>query len=77
MEVDIGTVRETFFASCFESIYYSDIGDFNADGIIYEVGGKNKKFKQIKDVKDSFVVVDTDYSMEQNKIPLWLFGFLY
>ncbi len=54
VEVDIGTVRETFFVSCFESIYYSDVGDFIADGIIYEVGGKNKKFKQIKDVKDSF-----------------------
>ncbi|MBS4067461.1 MAG: hypothetical protein A2525_05005 [Sulfurimonas sp. RIFOXYD12_FULL_36_11] len=77
VEVDIGTVRETFFVSCFESIYYSDVGDFIADGIIYEVGGKNKKFKQIKDVKDSFVVIDTDYSMEQNKIPLWLFGFMY
>jgi len=70
-------LRETFFASCFESIYYSDIGDFIADGIIYEVGGKNKKFKQIKDVKSSYVVVDIDYSMEQNKIPLWLFGLLY
>jgi predicted AAA+ superfamily ATPase len=28
VEVDIGTVRETFFVSCFENIYYSDIGDF-------------------------------------------------
>ena len=76
MEVDSGTTRETFFASCFENIYYSDIGDFVADGFIYEVGGKNKKFKQIQNINDSFVVVDTDYSMEKNKIPLWLFGLL-
>lgn len=34
------------------------------------------KFKQIKDAKDSYLVVDTDYSMEQNKIPLWLFGLM-
>lgn len=77
VEVDIGTVRETFFVSCFEKINYSDIGDFIIDDTIYEVGGKNKKFTQIKNVTNSFVVIDTDYSMEKNKIPLWLFGFLY
>ncbi len=76
IEVEIGTVRETFFASVFENIYYSDIGDFRVDKYIFEIGGKNKSFKQIKDVKNSFVVVDTDYTMEENKIPLWLFGLL-
>lgn len=77
VEVDIGTVRETFFVSCFETIYYSDIGDFVADGIIYEIGGKNKSFSQVRDIPNSYVVIDTDYSMEKNKIPLWMFGFLY
>lgn len=77
VEVDIGTVRETFFVSCFETIYYSDIGDFVADGVIYEIGGKNKSFSQVKDIPNSYVVIDTDYSMEKNKIPLWMFGFLY
>lgn len=77
VEVDIGTVRETFFVSCFENIYYSDIGDFRVDDIIYEIGGKNKTFKQIKDVKNSYLVIDTDYTMEMNRVPLWLFGFLY
>jgi len=77
VEVDIGTVRETFFVSCFENIYYSDIGDFRVDDIIYEIGGKNKTFKQIKDVKNSYLVIDTDYTMEMNKVPLWLFGLLY
>ena len=76
IEVDIGTVRETFFASVFENIYYSDIGDFRVNKYIFEIGGKNKSFKQIKDVKNSFVVVDTDYTMEENKIPLWLFGLM-
>ncbi len=77
VEVDIGTVRETFFVSCFETIYYSDIGDFVADGNIYEIGGKNKSFSQVKNVPNSYVIIDTDYSMEKNKIPLWMFGFLY
>ena len=76
IETDIGTVRETFFASVFENIYYGDIGDFRVDEYIFEIGGKNKSFKQIKDVKNSFVVVDTDYTMEENKIPLWLFGLM-
>ena len=76
IEVDIGTVRETFFTSVFDNIYYSDIGDFSVDKYIFEIGGKNKSFKQIKDVKNSFVIVDTDYTIEENKIPLWLFGLM-
>jgi predicted AAA+ superfamily ATPase len=76
IEVDIGTLRETFFASCFEVIYYSDIGDFRVGDYIFEIGGKNKSFKQIKEVPNAYVVVDTDYTMQEHKIPLWLFGLL-
>lgn len=46
------------------------------DHYIFEIGGKDKSFKQIKDIENSFVVIDTDYSMEENKIPLWLFGLI-
>jgi hypothetical protein len=77
MEVDIGVIRETFFISCFDNIFYSDIGDFRVDKYIFEIGGKNKSFSQIKDIKDSYLVIDTNYTVEKNKIPLWLFGFLY
>ena len=73
----MGTVRETFFASSFDNIYYSEIGGFRVEDTIYEIGGKNKTFKQIKDVKNSYLVIDTDYTVESNRIPLWLFGFLY
>ena len=76
VEVNIGTLRETFFVSCFESIYYSDIGDFRVEDYLFEIGGKNKSFKQIKDIPNSYLVIDTDYSVEANKIPLWLFGLL-
>ena len=75
-EVEIGTVRETFFMNCFEKIFYSDIGDFRVGEYLFEVGGKNKSFKQIKDVENSFVVADMDYTVNEKKIPLWLFGFL-
>ncbi len=74
LEPDIGTVRETFFVNCFEEIFYSDIGDFRVGERIFEVGGKNKDFRQIKDIKESYLAVDTDFSTHPNKIPLWLFG---
>ena len=91
IEPEIGTVRETFFANCFDTIYYSDIGDFRVKETIFEIGGKNKSFKhagakrlnpavkrgQIKDIPNSYLVIDTDYTAELNKIPLWLFGFMY
>jgi len=75
--VEIGTVRETYFVSCFNNIYYSDIGDFKVKNTIYEVGGKNKKFTQIKDIENSYLALDIDSSANKHKIPLWLFGFLY
>ncbi len=78
---DKGTVRETFFASQISfkhSIYYVDRGDFLVDDkYIFEIGGKNKKFNQIKNIKNSFVVADDLEIGLGNKIPIWLFGFLY
>jgi len=76
IETEIGTVRETFFVSCFDTIYYSDIGDFRVDNTIFEIGGKNKTLKQIKGIKNSFLVIDTDYTTDEKRIPLWLFGLL-
>jgi helix-turn-helix protein len=62
--------------SCFKDIYYSDVGDFRVKDIIFEIGGRNKTFKQLKDVKNSYLVVDTDYTTDSRKIPLWLFGMM-
>ena len=59
-------------------INYSNIGDFVIDDrYTFEIGGKNKSFKQIKDLSNSFVVADDIEIGFGNKIPLWLFGFLY
>ena len=77
LDLDIGVVRETFFVNCFDNIYYSHIGDFIVNDTIFEVGGKNKSFKQIKDTNNSYLAIDIDFSSNNNKIPLWLFGFLY
>jgi len=79
---DIGTIRESFFASSLQNssheIVVSKKGDFIVDGnYTFEIGGKNKTFNQIKDMKDSFVTADDIEIGFGNKIPLWLFGFLY
>ncbi len=78
---DIGTKRETFFASQLNhrySLYYVDRGDFLVDEkYTVEIGGRDKGFSQIKDIKNSFVVADNLEIGFKNRIPLWLFGFLY
>jgi len=80
-EHKIGTIRETFFANQVGNVYpitSSDKGDFIVDDrYTFEVGGKNKSFKQIKDMKNSYLVIDDDFTVNDKKIPLWLFGFLY
>ena len=80
-ERDIGTLREQFLVNQLHlkhSIHYSKIGDFLIDKkYIVEVGGKNKSFNQIKNIENSFVISDDIEIGFGNKIPLWLFGFLY
>ena len=79
---DIGTARETFFASQVRSggheVVAPEKGDFLVDGkYLFEIGGAGKGFDQIRDLPDSFVVNDNTEVGFGNKIPLWLFGFLY
>lgn len=47
------------------------------DTYIFEIGGKNKGFSQIKNIKNSYIAMDDIESGFGNKIPLWLFGFTY
>jgi predicted AAA+ superfamily ATPase len=85
----IGSERETFFVNQIinyfhntqrfynENILLSKQGDFIVNNTIFEIGGKNKTSKQIKGIENSYVVVDDIEIGHKNKIPLWLFGFLY
>ncbi len=53
-------------------------GDFLVDGkYVFEVGGANKKFAQIKGIDNAFVVADDIELGFDRKIPLYLFGLLY
>ncbi len=81
-EYNMGTVREIFFIKMLqnsdEKIYYSKIGDFQVQEYNFEIGGKNKSKKQIKDnLENSFLVKDNILYSSGNTIPLYLFGFLY
>ena len=77
----IGTIRETFFASSVSynhNINYPKSGDFILDEkYTFEIGGKDKSFKQLKDAEHGYVVADDIETGVDNKIPLWLFGFIY
>ena len=78
---DKGTIRETFFASMISyrhKIHYLNKGDFLIDEkFVFEIGGKSKKSSQIKGLEDAYLAVDNIEIGFENKIPLWLFGFLY
>jgi uncharacterized protein len=79
--VNNGNERETFFFNQVNNVCkveYSHTGDFLVDGKhTFEIGGKAKNKKQIKNIKNSYIAADMlEYGFE-NKIPLWLFGFLY
>ena len=77
---DIGNVRETFFFNQLRvrhHVYASDFTDFSADNFSFEVGGKTKSRKQIRDVENAFLVKDDIEDAYLNTIPLWQFGFLY
>ena len=59
-------------------LLYPKKGDFLVDEkLTFEIGGKDKSFKKIKDIKNSFIVQDDIETGFGHKIPLWLFGFLY
>lgn len=80
-ERDVGATRELFFASQLRvnhTLFYPTKGDFLVDSkYTFEVGGKDKSFAQIKDMPNSFIAADDIEVGFGNKIPLWLFGFLY
>jgi len=89
-EVNTGALRELFFVNQLRNAHsihpqllestveLAASGDFIVNGShTFEIGGKKKGFKQISGVADGFVVADDIEVGFNNKIPLWLFGFLY
>jgi len=79
--VNKGTLRETFFYNQLNEgnhLLYSSKGDFLINNrYVFEVGGKNKTRQQIQDIHNAYIAADNIEYAQGNKIPLWLFGFLY
>lgn len=77
---NIGNIRETFFFNQTSQLKYvssSPKADFLIDEKTFEIGGKNKGKKQVKEIEQAFIVKDDIEIGVDNIIPLWLFGFLY
>ena len=77
----IGNIREIFFLnqlSYNHTVDYPNSGNFWIDKkFLFEIGGKSKSGKQIKDTGNAYIVADNiEYGFDK-KIPLWLFGMLY
>lgn len=76
-----GNIRETFFANQVgfqHEINYTELGDFLVDNTYnFEIGGKHKSAKQLKASKEGYIITDGIEFGHNNKIPLWLFGFMY
>jgi predicted AAA+ superfamily ATPase len=78
---NMGSMRESFFVSQLGlkyQVHYHDKGDFIVDdALVFEVGGASKTDVQLEKNTKSYVVADDIEVGYEDKIPLWLFGFLY
>lgn len=76
-----GSLRESFIVNQLKyshKVELSNVADFLIDEkITFEIGGKGKTRRQIKNVPESYIIADDLETGFKNKIPLWLFGFLY
>lgn len=78
MDINKGASREEFFVNHVRGACYlkgergEKTPDFRIEGMTIEVGGESKKARQNPDY-----IASDGLSSEGNKIPLFLFGFLY
>lgn len=79
--VNTGNLRETFFVNQLKyrhPVEYTEQGDFRVASIhTFEIGGKNKSYRQLPKDGNSWIAADDIEYGHGNKIPLWFFGFLY
>ncbi|WP_322571342.1 hypothetical protein [Rhodohalobacter sp.] len=77
-----GTIRETFFLNQLRNsghtVELAKSGDFMVDqSITFEIGGPSKTGQQITGIDNAYLALDDLEHPHLNRIPLWLFGFLY
>lgn len=78
---DTGNIRETFvlnqLLNAGLNVSSPTEGDFHINGLTIEVGGKNKSTSQVRHLDNYIIAADDIETGTGNKIPVWLFGFLY
>lgn len=79
---DTSGLREIFFMSMMSSqnagLVIGQKGDFEINGVTFEIEGSGKNLRQIKSsLKNSFLVKDDMITHSANMLPLMYFGFLY
>lgn len=77
---NIGNLRESFFFNQLKvknAISSTTKVDFKVNEFTFEIGGKNKTQKQIRQTSKAFLVKDDIEYGYQNVIPLWAFGLNY
>jgi hypothetical protein len=75
-----GNLRETFFLNqtrLNHQVTSSAASDFKIGDLEFELGGKNKGEKQLKNVEKGYLVKDDIEIGFLNTIPLWHFGLMY
>ena len=58
-------------------VVVTPISDFFIGNLTFEVGGKNKKQKQIQDIENAYIVKEDIEFGYGDVIPLWLFELSY
>jgi len=79
---DKGSVRESIFFAWMRVLHQitaSPVSDFESEGFTFEIGGRNKGRRQLRDIapENAYVVRDDIEQAALRNIPLWMFGFLY
>jgi len=80
-DIEVGSIRETFFLSQLNPIYKVHMpkkGDFIIDNkYTFEIGGKGKNSTQLNGIKNGWLVKDDVEIPIAGVLPLWVFGLLY
>jgi predicted AAA+ superfamily ATPase len=80
-QADLGNLRETYFLSQVaprHRVHSSQHGDFTVDEkYTFEVGGRSKNDNQLSGIENGWIAMDDIEVGYSNRVPLWLFGWLY
>lgn len=81
-EISKGTERELFFIQSLQNagieLFHSKQADYQTRDAIFEIGGKNKTWQQLKNATlPSYLIKDDILNPFQHEIPLHQCGFLY